>query len=523
MNLKRLKGIVLLAAALTDVLPAKADGGLEYKVEMQATVGTGDHSPLWLNANKYGLSSVDKSNGYLRAALMRPLALDSMKEWGLGGGVDLAAAYNNTSSFVIQQAFVEGRWRKGVLTVGSKEMPMEMKNQELSTGSQVFGINARPIPQVRIAFPDYVNVPLTRNWLQFKGHLTYGKFTDNGWQKDVAYGRHNYTQDVMFHGKSGFLKLAKPGSPFSAEVGMEMGCQFGGHSYAFNGEGYGERNVNDVTLKSFFRALIPGGNDGDNANPDQNYKGADGNHVGAWLARLNYEQPTWAVHVYGEHYFEDLSAMFQLDYDNYTTGSKWMEKHGHRFLLYDFRDMLLGAELNLKNQPWVNSVVFEYIYTKYQSGPIYFDHQKYLPDHIGGKDGYYQHYLYTGWQHWGQVMGNPLYRSPLYNTDGNLQTEDSRFYAFHLGLSGNPLPGLHYRLLATAQKGFGTYAEPFDDPKRNLSLLAEASYALRGKAEGVSVKCGVAMDRGSLLGDNAGLQLTLIYQVPSSSRQSSRR
>jgi hypothetical protein len=261
---------------------------------------------------------------------------------------------------------------------------------------------------------------------------------------------------------------------------------------------------------------VPGGNDGDDAKPDQNYKGADGNHVGSWLLRLNYEQPTWAVHVYGEHYFEDLSAMFQLDYDNYTTGSQWMEKHGHRFLLYDFKDMLLGVELNLKNQSWLNALVFEYLYTKYQSGPIYFDHQKYLPDHIGGKDGYYLHYIYTGWQHWGQVIGNPLYRSPLYNTNGTIQVQDDRFYAFHLGCSGDPMPGLHYRLLGTLQKGFGTYSAPYDDPRCNLSLLAEVGYRFPERiAKGWGVRLGIGYDHGSLLSSNAttndnfGLQFTI--------------
>jgi hypothetical protein len=494
-----------------------ADNDLEYKVEVQSTVGNGDYNPLWLNANKYGLSSLDTSNGYLRAALSRPLCNDSLRQWGLGYGIDLAAAYNFTSSFVIQQAYVEGRWRKSTLLVGSKELPLEMKNGELSSGSQVLGINARPIPQVRLSYPDYVDVPLTARWLQFKGHLSYGIFTDDGWQKDFTDGKASYTENVLFHSKAGFLKLGKPGSPFSAEVGMEMGCQFGGHSYTYSSKGYAEKNVNSVTLKSFFRALVPGGNDGDDANPDQNYKGAEGNHVGAWLARLNYEQPSWAVHVYGEHYFEDLSGMFQLDYDNYTTGSKWMEKHGHRFLLYDFKDMLLGVELNLKRQSWLNTLVFEYIYTKYQSGPIYFDHQKYLPDHIGGKDGYYQHWIYTGWQHWGQVMGNPLYRSPLYNKNGNISVQDNRFYAFHLGLSGDPMSGLHYRLLATLQKGYGTYSTPYEDPRRNFSLLAEVGYRLPERmAKGWQLKLGLGYDHGSLLSadatsnNNLGLQLTII-------------
>ena len=70
---------------------------------------------------------------------------------------------------------------------------------------------------------------------------------------------------------------------------------------------------------------------------------------------------------------------------------------------------------------------------------------------------------------------------------------------------------MHDRLLCTVQRGYGTYDLPYADPRRNLSLLAETTYALCGWAEGVSVKLGLAMDRGSLLGDNTGAQLTFIY------------
>ena len=132
---------------------------LQYRAEMQATVGTGDHNPLWLNANKYGLSSLKTSNGYLRGALERPLSLDEGRRWGVGYGADMAVAAGFTSTLVIQQAYVEGRWLKGVLTVGAKEQPMELKNQELSSGSQALGINARPVPQVRLALPDYWPIP----------------------------------------------------------------------------------------------------------------------------------------------------------------------------------------------------------------------------------------------------------------------------------------------------------------------------------------------------------------------------
>ena len=108
-------------------------------------------------------------------------------------------------------------------------------------------------------------------------------------------------------------------------------------------------------------------------------------------------------------------------------------------------------------------------------------------------------------------MGNPLYRSPLYNDNNEVMVGDNRFWAWHIAASGDPLPGLHYRLMCSWQRGFGTYKIPFNDPKRNISLLAEAAYSFGPSTAlaGWSVKCGVGLDKGSRLGDNFGAQFTV--------------
>ena len=488
---------------------------LDYRVEAQTTVAAGDNTPLWLQANKYGLSSLETSNGYLRAAVGRSVQQDSLRRWALGGGIDMAVGYGMTSTIVVQQAYGEVRWLKGLLTIGSKEQPMELKHQELSSGSQCLGINARPIPQVRLSLPDYWDVPLTRGWLAMKGHFAYGRLTDDGWQRDFTREQTRHTADVFLHTKAGYLRLHKPGSRLTIEGGLEMACLFGGKTMVKNATGeYTRYEEAKTNLKSFIRAIIPSGNDHEKTQgTNQLYQGAEGDHVGAWNARISWDEPTWAISVYGDHYFEDMSQLFHLDYDGYTSGDDWQDSHGkNRFLVYDLKDMLVGLELRLKQFHWLSCVVVEYLHTKYQSGPIYHDHTQQIPDHIGGRDGYYNHSIYNGWQHWGQVLGNPLYRSPLYNTDGSIRVEDNRFRAFHLGVSGTPLAGLRYRLLGTVQKGFGTYDAPYANPQRNVSLLAEMTYALRGWAEGVSIKLGLALDRGRLLGDNTGGQLTIIYQ-----------
>lgn len=474
---------------------------LHYRAELQATLSSGDHMPLWLNANKYGLSSLKTTNGYLRGAIERPLSADGGRKWGVGYGVDLAVAAGFTSTFVVQQAYVEGRWLKGVLTVGAKEQPMELKNQELSSGSQTLGINARPVPQVRLALPDYWTIPHTRNWLAVKGHIAYGMTTDDGWQKDFVAPHERYTQNTLYHSKAGYLKVG-PGR-FTAELGLEMAAQFGGKSYFELSTDDWQWISNEGGLKGFWHALVPGGGESN----ETTYQNASGNQLGSWVIRLNYESDTWALSTYLDHFFEDQSAMFMLDYDGYGEGAEWNTKKDNTYLFYDFKDMLLGLELKLKQCSWLNAVVVEYLYSKYQSGPVYHDRTKTISDHIGGNDNYYNHHIFTGWQHWGQVMGNPLYRSPLYNDNGSIVVANNRMVAWHLGLSGQPLAPLHYRVLATYQTGLGTYNEPFTSRQYNLSLLAEASWLFK---HDWSVRGALAMDKGKLLGDNFGVQLTIV-------------
>ena len=170
-----MKKCFIAACLLLFALVARAQ--LEVYTETQASVADGPNMPLWLNANKYGLSSLDNS-GYVRAGIFKNVMRDSLHRWRLGFGADMALATGFTSMVVVQQAYGELGWQKLLLTVGSKEQPMELNNQELSTGSQTLGINARPVPSVRLSLPEYWAVPGTKGWLSLKGHISYDYYYD---------------------------------------------------------------------------------------------------------------------------------------------------------------------------------------------------------------------------------------------------------------------------------------------------------------------------------------------------------
>jgi hypothetical protein len=339
--------------------------------------------------------------------------------------------------------------------------------------------------------------------LALKGHIAYGKTTDDNWQKDFTHQQSKYTEGTLYHSKAGYLRIGPKN--ITLEVGMEMACQFGGKSFKRDGPLDDAVYTNAQDLHSFWSAFVPvvGKDVTDNV-----YSNAEGNHLGSWVARLNFDYRTWNLGLYADHFFEDNSSMLHISYAGYGEGSEWDVKKDSRYFLHDFKDWLLGAELKLKDVNWLNDVVVEYMYTKYQGGPLYHDHTPAINEHICGRDHFYNHSLFTGWQHWGQVMGNPLYLSPLYNEDGTIQVKNNRFLAWHLGLSGNPIERLNYRILTTWQRGYGNYHVLFMDPEENVSLLAEASYQMpRG---GWQVKAAFGMDSGKIYGDNVGCQLTVV-------------
>ena len=511
----------LLYSILLFYAPHPIMAQTEVRTEAQLTTSSGDHAPLWLNANKYGLSSLDKTNGYLRAGVFHHHENDTLSRWAIGYGADVAVAKGFTSTFVVQQAYADVRWLKGLLTIGSKEQPIELKSQELSSGAMSLGKNARPVPAVRISLPDYWTVPYTRGWLGIKGHISYGMQTDDKWQKEFTAEPYKRTEHAKLHTKAGYLHIGKADKPISVELGLEMACQYGGTTYTLNPYFETPDNPEYISIKNqdglngMFKALIPGGGE----VKEGIYENASGNHLGSYLLRVNMNFDKWYLGLYADHYFDDHSQMFFLDYDGYGEGEEFNEWKHSRWLVYDLKDIMLGAELKLKNQSWLNNIVVEYIYTKYQSGPIYHDRTYYLSDHIAGRDNYYNNYMQTGWQHWGQVMGNPLFRSPLYNEINEhygtheIIVANNRFWAWHFGLSGNPVEQLHYRLLATWQRGWGTYDIPFMDPERNMSLLAEAEYRFGNQSSlrGWAVKGAFGLDQGGLLGNNTGIQFTISH------------
>ncbi|MEG1562472.1 MAG: capsule assembly Wzi family protein [Bacteroides sp.] len=460
---------------------AQIEKGFSYTLEANATVtGNGDHAPFWLTANRHGLSSVRQNSAYLSAGIFRQL--EQEKKFSYAFGLELAALTHFTSSHVVQQAYADVRYRCWQLSVGSKERGSELKNDALSIGGMTFSPNARPIPQVRLSIPEYIPFPGTHGWLHLRGHIAYGIFTDDRFQKDFTQERSKYTRHVLYHSKAAFLKLEHPNTPVTLEAGIEMAAQFGGDCCYPDGTVL----TTPKGIGDFIRIFFPMRGSSDASASDQ--KNILGNHLGSYHFSAGYRFPEWKVRGYYEHYFDDGSGM--------------MMKYGM------WKDCLAGLEVTLPPNPVATSVVAEFLYTKHQSGAFHWYATPDVDESYTGADNYYNNGQFVGWEHWGQGVGNPLLIAPLYNTDGGLNFNSTRVKAFHLGISGKPLKEIEYRLLMSFAQHWGTYGSPYPEIKSNKNALLELSY-LPAKSKGWQFTLAVAVDGGDLIGKSQGAMFSI--------------
>lgn len=504
----RKKYIAVLAFGLMTCVNGYADNVLSHLTdtlkffnETTGQFGGGDYAPYWMTNNHYGLST-EKNNAMIwRRAVKRDLYGDDSNKWKMGWGMELSNVVTKQWQWVVQELYLDVQYKKVRLSVGQKERPSEMLNPTLSSGGLTSGMNARPIPQVRFEVPDFWTIPGTGKWLALRGYIGYGMYTDNKWQRDFVAGTKSiYSKNSLYHTKAGFLRIGNTEKfPVTLTGGLEMNSQFGGTAYNVLKRADDQSEFKGGTvhmssgLNSFWNVLIPGGSDA----TDGDYSNREGNTVGAWYLSLCYHgnednpDKAWNAKLYAQHMFEDESQMF------------WQ---------YGWKDFLLGVEANLPKNPVVSTIVYEYLTTKDQSGPIYHDKTSQIPDQISASDNYYNHSIYGAWQHAGFGLGNGLLISPRYNADRALRFEHNRIQAHHVGICGSPTSQVGYKLLFSYEKSWGTYNNPLIDPLEGWTAFVEACYKPTW-LKNCGFKLAYGHNGGKLLGNANGAQIGFLYNV----------
>ena len=456
-------------------------GSTDFRIEAFGSATKGDHTPFWIVGNRYGTVPLNAGNGYLRAGIFHRQTAGKNIRWS--AGLDILASTPRHRHACIQQLYVEAAYRWLNLTVGSKETYTSLWDKNLSSGDMVHSANARPIPEINIYTPHFTPVPGTKGVLQFRGNFALGRSFDTEYLRALKNKPSHYIENVLWHHKSLHLRLLDPHHhfPLTATIGVRHHAQWGGVS-TNPGEG-----VQPHSPKDFIR-IIMGRSGGSDASLSAQIN-VLGNHYGSYDLKLGYLASRFDIHIYKQHFFEDMSGVE----------------------LFNLPDGLYGLRIDLSGSSFINKIVCEYLYTKNQSGPVHYilyDHSAY-PGYGGGNDHYYNNGEYTtGVSYFSRSLGSPLITSPEYNRKKSLGFENNRILSWHLGLDGYLSPQIAWRLLMTNAQGWGTMDRPFLKKANDFLCAVKISYC-HPHLEGWLFSGEIAVDRGAFYGNNTGLALSV--------------
>lgn len=411
------------------------------------TIARQDYQPLWLVANRYGTINDQKtdisshfgfsnkhvfgnSSSFFRNRqqnFSRSSIYDNEEQGGyVKYGLNL---YNNQhfQDFFVEETYVKIGYHHWELRGGRYEEVIGEVDPELSSGSLGVSGNALPVPKVGVAATDYTDVPFTQGWLQFKGLFSHG------WL-----GKERIVKKARLHEKSVGVKIGKDSLFF-----------YGGmtHFALWGGEHPNGRLPN--RLNDYFRIIV-----GAPQKENDLFSGPKDIHnaLGSHLAVLDFGIQLKLLNSRWRLYTQSI-------YERGSSPKVESRDEINGFLALT-RDRLVGLLWeNAEKESFLQNVLFEYLYTKYQGGEEIFI----------GRFNYYNNAIYgTGWGYNGRVIGTPLFldksRFKRYlgePKNGEWSVVNNRLQGIHMAVKGQVINRLRYKLLLTWTRNFGNY---YNDP-----------------------------------------------------------
>lgn len=479
-------------------------------ISLNQTLSSQNYLPHYLAANRFGvLDFADDDVSWLnirsegRYSLLDKLELIGGLQAIGKAGIDEGKAYDA----FLQQAYAGIRFHFLQFTAGRMERTLGTTAGELSSGSLALSQNARPMPMLLISVPEYTDVPFTKGYLQFKGTYAHGWF-----------GEERFMTNALLHEKSFYLRGG--GKKAKIYAGLVHLVVWGGEHPTF-----GEA---PASFDDYLRVISSSAGVNLNADGGNPIYGEQKNVLGDNLGIFDFGAESSLG-------FADLLLYYQIPYADWSGTRFWRNK-----------DQLAGISLKNKTDfQYISGFAYEYLNTKFQSGPGFTDPQGNDPNDnfgydYGGRDNYYNNYLYrSGWTYQDRILGTPLFFTKArmqYYVPGfedpdinrfDFNIVNNRIIAHHFGIKGRISPQIEYGFLATFSKNYGTYGglnggigrwESITNPdleyafkpplRQNYFLLEVTTPLLQRKLE---LHTSIAVDRGELT-NNFGIMAGLRWK-----------
>lgn len=493
--------LLLIASAW---LPADAErpDSIGYGASVIANASSGDWAPYMIGSWNLGRNT-PASGAWLDIHAGKDVNRAHRFSWGAGfeaiAGAGTKAEYERydatsgkwfdhkegQAAVRIIQLWGELKYRGVFLSAGMKPESSPITTHGLSSGDLILSDNARPIPAVTAGFIDFQDIPFTQGWVQIEGRIAYGRTMDSKFKQN----RYNYYEDLIasdlcYTYKRCYFRT-KPTERFYVTLGMQAAGFFGGNTEFYRNGTMVRREDRGFHIKDLWEMFFPKEGSGESF-----YKGSS---LGSWDFRADYRIPGagHSVAFYFEWPWEDGSGIGRRN--------GW--------------DGLWGLEYRAPAESWVDGAVFEFLDFTNQSGPLHWA----VVDNPGtsivspatGGDNYFNNDFYGPWSNYGLALGNAFMLAPLYNHDGHWEFAHNRTRGFHTALTGRLLPTLRYRAMLSYQKAWGEGRRPINTALHDTSAMLEATW--QRMASPWSARLQLALDHGTLRGNNFGASLTVSY------------
>lgn len=494
----------MLAATMMGVSPSwcGVSDSIGYRAQLTAWKSSGDFAPHYMAANRFGrLTMADGATVELMAGSG---SLDIGRKWDVAFGVEAIGGYRSGASYMryssetqswgedirrpnvvrLQQLYAEAKWRSLFVSVGMKERGSALLDDNLSSGDLAHSANTRPIPQLRVGFLDFVDIPFTRGELQVEGNVAYGRFADDSWWQSHFnhYNGHIATATWYLYRRIYFR--TSPAHRLGVTFGAQCVSQFGGSTdYYTHGE-IDRVQKRGLRFADFFKVFFP------TDAGDEDFR--IGNTLGSWDLKASYRLNGGS----------SLAAYFQWPWED---GSGMAKRNGW--------DGLYGVEFR-SGRGVIKGVAIEYLDLTNQSGPMHWAPGDFpgttVTGEARGADNYYNNSYYNSYAYFGQTIGSPMVMGPVYNRDGYMQMTGNRMRGVHGAVSGCIGPRWQWRVMAGWRKAYGNGFEPLIPARHTVSAMAEGKWLPRA-IDGLAMTLQAAIDRGTLPSNSFGIALSAQY------------
>ncbi len=462
-NIKRIKGVFdtplrVVLLMLVFVGGARGQYSSSNEISVGAALSTGAELPFWFTHNQSGKYSLGEKSIQMME-LESHHSYDSLfgSPFGVKGGVDFIASHGGNFDFQFNELYA-GVSLWGFKLEGGLFNDSEYFSGLSSTNGDIArSLNARPYPKVRFGTEEFIPFFFWKDWFSYKAEY------DEGWL-----GQNQAVVDAHMHHKSLYAKFKFKKETYFT-FGLNHFVQWGGVS-----KNYGQL---PDSFKSYLRYITGSSGSSDFLETDQ--LNVAGNQYGSYYMELAFKRDKYNLTFYYSHPFEDHSGM---EMDNW-------------------RDNLLGVYVDLKKPGIVEKVVYEFMYTKHQSGHI---HQFQV---MRGLDNYFNHGVYySGATYEGFAMCSPLFSPLVIGEDGiSYGFENNRLSMHHVAAEGTLYKNLSWSGMVTYTNNLGKYWAPYTPARNQVSAMFSFEYC--NPKFPVDISLSLAGDFGAMYEDRGGVML----------------